>query len=56
MFVLVRLFQEGELHGDPPLMSVDTPVLKTPCEATASDPPRSTMLAMVPPWRIFKRF
>lgn len=25
-------------------------------EATASEPPRSTMLAMVPPCRMFKRF
>lgn len=37
-------------------MSVDTPVANRPMDATASDPPRSTMLAMVPPWMIFKRF
>lgn len=36
--------------------SVDTPVAKRPREATASEPPRSTMLAIVPPWRMFRRF
>ncbi len=47
----------GQWHaGRPPFRSVDTPVANSPCEATASDPPRSTMLAIVPPWRIFKRF
>ena len=28
----------------------------SPLEATASDPPRSTKLAMVPPWMILRRF
>ena len=57
------------------LRSVETPVAKSPLEATANEPPRSTstsrgqlgivgryregdlpMLAMVPPWRIPRRF
>lgn len=36
--------------------SVETPVANRPREATAREPPRSTMLAIVPPWRIFSRF
>lgn len=32
-----------------PFRSVDTPVAKRPDEATASEPPRSTRLASVPP-------
>lgn len=39
-----------------PFRSVETPVAYKPMEATASEPPRSTMLAMVPPCRIFRRF
>lgn len=37
-------------------MSVETPVEKRPIEATAREPPRSTMLAIVPPWRVRRRF
>ena len=39
-----------------PLRSVDTPVWKSPFDATANDPPRSTMQASVPPCRILSRF
>jgi hypothetical protein len=39
-----------------PLKSVDTPVAKSPRDATASEPPRSTMHARVPPWRMLRRF
>lgn len=42
--------------SDSPLRSVETPVAKRPMEATAREPPRSTMLAMVPPCRMFNRF
>lgn len=35
-----------------PLRSVLTPVAKRPREATAREPPRSTIDAIVPPWRI----
>jgi hypothetical protein len=38
-----------ELGDKLPFKSVDTPVAKSPREATASEPPRSTILAMVPP-------
>jgi hypothetical protein len=41
---------------DVPLRSVDTPVANSPRDATASEPPRSTILAMVPPWRMLRRF
>lgn len=36
--------------------SVDTPVEKRPRDASASEPPKSTIEAMVPPWRMPKRF
>jgi hypothetical protein len=39
-----------------PFKSVLTPVANNPRDATAREPPRSTMLAIVPPWRMFKRF
>lgn len=39
-----------------PLKSVETPVAKRPLEATANEPPRSTILAIVPPWRMLRRF
>lgn len=39
-----------------PLRSVETPVAKRPREATARDPPRSTIEAIVPPWRMLRRF
>jgi hypothetical protein len=41
---------------DVPLRSVDTPVANSPRDATASEPPKSTILAMVPPWRMLRRF
>jgi hypothetical protein len=41
---------------DTPLRSVETPVANNPRDATASEPPRSTILAMVPPWRMLRRF
>jgi hypothetical protein len=36
--------------------SVDTPVENNPRDARAREPPRSTMDAMVPPWRMPRRF
>ena len=39
-----------------PFRSVDTPVANKPREATAREPPRSTMQASVPPWRMLRRF
>jgi hypothetical protein len=39
-----------------PLKSVETPVANNPRDATASEPPRSTMHARVPPWRMLRRF
>jgi hypothetical protein len=36
--------------------SVETPVENLPMDATAKEPPRSTMLARVPPWRVPSRF
>lgn len=36
--------------------SVETPVAKSPREATAREPPRSVMQAIVPPWRMLRRF
>lgn len=36
--------------------SVETPVAKRPREATAREPPRSVMQAIVPPWRMLRRF
>jgi hypothetical protein len=39
-----------------PFKSVETPVAKRPRDATASEPPRSTMQASVPPWRMLRRF
>ena len=39
-----------------PLRSVETPVAKSPLEATASEPPRSTIHASVPPCRMLRRF
>lgn len=78
--------REQRCRNFSPFRSVDTPVAKSPLEATASEPPRSTaiaeiskikeskekkvskkharldrrnaipMLAIVPPWRIPRRF
>jgi hypothetical protein len=39
-----------------PFKSVVTPVAKRPVDATAKEPPRSTMAASVPPWIVCKRF
>lgn len=39
-----------------PFRSVDTPVAKRPVDATASEPPKSTRLAIVPPWMVLRRF
>lgn len=39
-----------------PFRSVDTPVANRPVEATAREPARSTRLAKVPPWIVFRRF
>lgn len=50
------VFKEVELGGKVPFRSVDTPVAKRPRDATAREPPRSTMLAIVPPWRMLRRF
>jgi hypothetical protein len=41
---------------DTPFKSVETPVANNPLEATAREPPKSTILAMVPPWRMLRRF
>jgi len=39
-----------------PARSVETPVAKSPRDATAREPPRSVMQARVPPWRMLRRF
>lgn len=39
-----------------PFRSVETPVAKRPRDATAREPPRSVIEAMVPPWSILSLF
>jgi len=59
MYVQLALLDKKSISGigtSLPLKSVETPVANKPRDATASEPPRSTMHARVPPWRMLRRF